>query len=692
MYPDALFFDIHDSRLSNGLAEATAMIQDLGVETTYSAFSSLLEAHWIAAEIAEKEPLRFVATDTYEILIQDLREHFLDAAEELFKEFWQQSERKGIGKPEEIRSRFRAIRLLKLARDQAVDQEQKARLEERFKENVDRLIGISGTIKSAEDTARDYWKAGKKGAAVDMLRAGIIWHESAKLRVGTDILQKRLKEYTSKYSHELMEQARSTQDPQGAERFAVQAVKVYAVGHGLDPGMLREVWSFAKRAVEAKFAEVQTRIKKLSSSGRVNEGIELLKSSVWFLPASLEKKYKELKDVLVRQGIKHCLEKSCAAKKLSAKIAPLDETLNVLAPYLESNHPVVLRAAKLKKLRRTLTDTLVSAKTQMESKQYPEIVAAFKEAERQARIFVEKSKEPLSSSYLQSLSALSKKAEKALALAQAKLENSKKTGVCTEGWKLAAEALNIYPHSAKAETWKDAIEDRLALSGEIVDVECAGSKYLWFAGTSLKMARNGGDLPLSLWSLSSDRQPIQFRLEAGQPAVIDHNSRYGIFHRVDSKAKADLEIKGGLYQRCWPQRPFVLKGQGELLAGMIGRILWRVVNFGLILTYAKPYQPRDVDEGLRETLEELWPRWREDTACTVVLAPIEMSLGGNTSQTVVIPGNESAGVTINRDGDRFCISATPGPLVAQGIPVEKTVLMAEMSFLLGESELTFSVR
>jgi hypothetical protein len=692
MFLDELFLDIYDGRLSNSLAEATAMTRDLGVETTYSAFSSLLEAQTIATEVAERERLRFVATETCEMLIHDLREHFLDAAEELFIEFWQKSEAKGIGKAEEIKSRFRAIRVLKLARDQAIDEEQKARLEERYRENIDRLIGISGTIKSAEDTARDYWQAGRKGAAVDMLRAGIIWHESAKLRVGTDVLQKRLKQYTSKYSGELMELARGTQDPQKAEGFAVQAVKVYAVGHGLDSGMLREVWAFAKRAVEAKFDQVRKTIKKLSASGRVNEGIELIKSSIWFLPANLEKEYKALETVLVKQGIEHFLAKSRAAKKLSAKIAPLDEALNVLAQHLEPNHPIKLRASKLKKLRRILTDTLASAKDQMASKRYPEVVAGFKGAESQARIFVKENKEPLSSADLSSLTALSKKAEKALALAQAKLASSERAGVSTEGWKLAAEALNIYPHSFEAETWKDTIEDNLALPGDILKVECAGSKYLWFARKHLNMARNGGDLPLSLWSLSSDKQPLQFRLEAGQPVVIDHNSRYGIFRRVDSKSKADLEIKGGLYQRCLPQRPSPLKGQGELLAGMIGRIIWRTVNFGLILTFENPYQPREVDKSVRETLEELWPRWREDTAKTVVLAPVEISLGGNSSEAVVLPGDESGSVTIKKDDDRFLISATPGPLVAQGTKVDRTLLMADMTFRIGKSKLRFSVR
>ena len=692
MFRDELFFDIYDGRLSNSLAEATTMIQDLGAETTYSAFSSLLEAQRIATEIAEKDPLRFVATETYENLMEDLREHFLGAAEELFTEFWEKSEVKGIGKSEEIKARFRAIRVLKLAHDQAVDLKQKARLEERYRENVDRLVGISGTIKSAEDTAREYWKAGRKGAAVDMLRAGIIWHESAKLRMGTDVLQKRLKEYTSTYSADLMERARGAEDFQVAEGFAVQSLKVYTVGHGLESGMLREVWSLAKRAVEAKFDEVQKTIKSLSSAGRVNEGIELIKNSFWFLPASLKKKYEGLAAVVIEQGIEHFLAKSCAAKKLSAKIAPLDEALNVLASHLESDHPIERRASKLKKLRRALTDTFVSTKEQMASKSYLEVVAGFKKVESQARAFVKETKEPFSSADLSSLAGFSKKAEKALAVAQAKLASSKKAGVSPEGWKLAAESVNIYPHSLEAETWKDTIEDNLALPGDILDVECAGSKYIWFARKHFSMARNGGDLPLSLWSLSSDRQPIQFRLDAGQPVVIDHNSRYGVFHRVASQGQADLEIHGGLYQRCLSQRPLALRGQGELLAGMIGRIMYRAINFGLILTFEKPYQPRDVDESIRETLEDLWPRWREETAKTVVLAPVEISLGGNNSEAVLLPGDKTAGVTINKDGDRFLLSATPGPLVAQGIKVDRTLLMADMNFQIGKSELRFSVR
>ena len=691
MFRDELFFDIYDGRLSSSLAEATSMPRALGAEPTYSAFSALLEAQSIANEVAKKEQLRFVATETYKILIKDLREHFLGTAEELFRKFWQHSESKGTGKSEEIKARFRAIRVLKLALDHAVDREQKTRLQKSYSENVDRLIGISGTIKSAEDTAREYWKAGKRGAAVDMLRAGIIWHESAKLSVGTDTLQKRLEEYTLTYSNDLMERASGCLDPQEAEGIAVRAIKVYTVGYGLDSGMLRQVWSFAKRAVEVKFDQVQKTIKKLCSSGRANEGIELIKSSFWFLPASLEKKHNGLEGIIIEEGVEHFLSKSYTAKKLSAKIAPLDEALNVLAPHLDSNHPIELRASMLKKYRRILSEALVIAKDQMASKRYPEVVATFKKAESQARVFVKENKEPLASADLTSLAAFAKKAEKAQTTAQEKLTSSKKAGVSTEGWKLAADSLKIYPHSHEAETWKDTIEDKLALLGETLNVECAGSRYLWFARKDFRIARNGGDLPLSLWSLSSDRQPIQFRLDAGLPVVIDHNSRYGVFHRVDSQSKADLEIRGGWYRRCLPLRPLELRGRGELLAGMVGRIMWQAENFGLVLTFGKPYQPRDVDESVQETLEQLWPRWREETAKTVVLAPVEISLGANTSDAVALPGDKSAGVTITKDGDRFLISATPGPLVAQGAKVDKTLLMADMKFQIGESKLRFSV-
>ena len=99
-----------------------------------------------------------------------------------------------------------------------------------------------------------------------------------------------------------------------------------------------------------------------------------------------------------------------------------------------------------------------------------------------------------------------------------------------------------------------------------------------------------------------------------------------------------------------------------------------------------------MNESVREDLEELWPRWREETAKTVVLAPVEISFGGNNSEAVVLPGDKSAGVTINKDGDRFLLSATPGPLVAQKTKVDRTLLMAEINFQIGKSELRFSVR
>jgi hypothetical protein len=59
---------------------------------------------------------------------------------------------------------------------------------------------------------------------------------------------------------------------------------------------------------------------------------------------------------------------------------------------------------------------------------------------------------------------------------------------------------------------------------------------------------------------------------------------------------------------------------------------------------------------------------------------------------VVLPGDENAGFTIKKNGDRFLISATPGPLVAQGTTVESALIMADMSFQIGKSKLKFSVR
>jgi len=527
---------------------------------------------------------------------------------------------------------------------------------------------------------------------VDVLRAGIIWHESADLALGTPTLRKRLKQYTREYSCTLMEDASRTSKPDEAESLAIQALKVHLVGHAIDSNLLREVWVYVQRALEARLAQIKKRVTKLIGSGQVNQAAEILRDSFWLLPANLEMEYQRFQTEMAKEGMEHFLLKSLAAKRLSAKIAHLDEASNILATFLPPRHQAEVRASGLKKLRRILASKLESAQKHMDSKCYPEVVTCFKDAENKAGIVFSKRKEAFTSPDLSSLASLAERAEKAMTRAEKELESSKQAGVCPEGWKGVTKALEVYPHSPEAQDWKDTIENKLALSGEVLDLDCAGCKYRWFARRSITMARDGGNLSLSLQSISSPQQPVEFQWEEGEATVIDHNTRYGVYHRIGSESGAGIEVNGTLYQRCVPQRPFSLKGEGELLVGMIGRIVWRVARSALVLAFEKPYEPSQVDRKLKESLDELWPLWREDTSHAIILAPTEITLGSGDSQTVLLPDGDGDGVTLERHTDRFLIAATPGPFVAQGIEVDKTTLMKGISYNIGKSNIRFRER
>jgi hypothetical protein len=687
-----IFLDFNDGRFSDILAEASAATSDLGVGSTCSAFSCLLEAKGIAAEIAKRESIAFPGGEKYESLLAELRERFLLAAGSYFKELWRKSDAKGIGKPEEISYKFSAIRVLELALSQNPGQELREELESNYLEYGKRLVAFDGTVKSAENTANSHWQNGNKASALEILRAGIVWHELAKISFGTDTLRRRLKQYTRDYSSALFEEASKTRNPDEAENLAIQALKAHMVGHAIDSNLLREVWLYVQRALEARFGQVKKRVTGLISAGQVNKAAEILKGSFWLLPANLEMAYQRFQSEMAKEGMEHFLLKSLAAKNLSAKIAHLDEALNILATFLPPENQAKVRAAGLKKLKRILASNLESAEKHMKSKCYPEVIACFKDAENNAGIFFSKRKEPFTSPDLSSLASLAERAEKAIARAEKQLESSKKAGVCPEGWKAVTKALEVYPHSPEAQDWKDTIESKLALSGETLDLHCAGGKYRWFARRSLTMARGGGNLPLSLWSISSPQQPIEFQWEQGEGTVTDHNARYGVYHRIDSGRGAGIEVNGTLYQRCAPQRPFSLKGEGELLVGMIGRIVWRVARAGLVLAFEKPYEPSQVDSKLKESLDDLWPLWREDTSLTIILAPNEITLGNGDSQTVPLPGGEDRGATVKRLKDRFLISATPGPVVAQGLEVTNTTLMKSISYAIGKSNISFRER
>jgi hypothetical protein len=686
-----IFLDFSDGRFSNIFAEASSMSNELDLQSTCSAFACLVEAKGIAAEIAKKESLAFPGTETYETLVGDLRERFLSAADSLFEELWRKSEA-NIGKPEEVRYRFGAIRVLELVLSQDPGQDLKAKMEGKYANYAKRLVAFDGTVKSADDTAKHYWESGNKGSAVDVLRAGIIWHESADLALGTPTLRKRLKQYTREYSCTLMEDASRTSKPDEAESLAIQALKVHLVGHAIDSNLLREVWIYVQRALEARLAQIKKRVTKLISSGRVNQAAEILKGSFWLLPAHLEMEYHRFQTEMAKEGMENFLLKSLAAKRLSAKIAHLDEASNILATFLPPRHQAEVRASGLKKLRRILASNLESAKKHMASKCYPEVVTCFKDAESKAGIVFSKRKEAFTSPDLSSLASLAERAEKAMTRAEKKLESSKQAGICPEGWKEVAKAIEVYPHSPEAQDWKDTIENKLAFSGEVLSLDCAGCKYRWFARRSLTMAREGGNLSLSLWSISSPQQPIEFQWEEGEATVIDHNTRYGVYHRIDSESGAGIEVNDTLYQRCVPERPFSLKGEGELLVGMIGRIVWRVARSGLVLAFEKPYEPSQVNRKLKESRDNLWPLWREDTSHAIILAPAEITLGSGDSQTVLLSDGEGEGVTIKRHTDRFLIAATPGPLVAQGIAVDKTTLMKGISYNIGKSDIRFRER
>jgi hypothetical protein len=582
--------------------------------------------------------------------------------------------------------------VLELVLNQDPGQDLKAKMEGKYANYAKRLVAFDGTVKSADDTAKHYWESGNKGSAVDVLRAGIIWHESADLALGTPTLRKRLKQYTREYSCTLMEDASRTSKPDEAESLAIQALKVHLVGHAIDSNLLREVWIYVQRALEARLAQIKKRVTKLISSGRVNQAAEILKGSFWLLPAHLEMEYHRFQTEMAKEGMENFLLKSLAAKRLSAKIAHLDEASNILATFLPPRHQAEVRASGLKKLRRILASNLESAKKHMASKCYPEVVTCFKDAESKAGIVFSKRKEAFTSPDLSSLASLAERAEKAMTRAEKKLESSKQAGICPEGWKEVAKAIEVYPHSPEAQDWKDTIENKLAFSGEVLSLDCAGCKYRWFARRSLTMAREGGNLSLSLWSISSPQQPIEFQWEEGEATVIDHNTRYGVYHRIDSESGAGIEVNDTLYQRCVPERPFSLKGEGELLVGMIGRIVWRVARSGLVLAFEKPYEPSQVNRKLKESRDNLWPLWREDTSHAIILAPAEITLGSGDSQTVLLSDGEGEGVTIKRHTDRFLIAATPGPLVAQGIAVDKTTLMKGISYNIGKSDIRFRER
>jgi hypothetical protein len=692
MYLDHIFLDFNDGRFSNAMSEALKMTGDLGLESTYYAFSSLLEAKIIATELAKRERLASPGSETYESLIEDLRIRFVNVSENLFEKLWHKEDTKGISRQQKITYRFRAIRVLKLGRIQAAEEDLRARLDQKYMEHVDRLFAFGGTVKSAEGAAIDYWEGGNHGAAIDILRAGIIWHESAKIRVGTDVLRKNIRKYTTIYSQKLMEEASRRSDPQQAESLAIQALKAHMVGHSLDAAMLREVWVFVEKALEDKFSQVEQRIKDLSSSGKINESIEMIKRSFWLLPEQLEKRYEQLEKVAVKHGIEQFLKKSRAAKKLSAKIATLEEALNVLNPYLKTHNPVQERASLLKDLRLMLTSSLESARQHMDSKLYPEVVKGFKDAERQAGIFVKQNREPLSSAALSSLAVISKQAESELHLAEEKLAISKQEANPAESWKLAAESLDVYPHSPEVQAWKSDLEEKLALSGDILDLNCGEKNYRWYVRKSLTIARDGGDVPLSLWSISSDKQPIEFRWEQGNVAVIDHNTRHGVYYRVASRGKAYTRIKGTFYQRFIPQRPSLLKGEGELVVGLIGRIAWRTFPAGVVLTFKQPYTPQELDKNVSESLEQLWPDWENETSVSIILSPKEVSIGSGELHSIKLPGSRSNAAMIKKDTDRFLMVCRDGSLMAQGLSQEEVFLMTGVSYRLGTSQLSFEAQ
>ena len=325
-----IFLDIRNGVFSDVLGNFEDVVQNNNTREQFVALITLRDVR----KILESLPLgdiRYPGKKPIQKFTERVRQKFLPQAADHFLELLDDGLSQNIFSAS-LQGRFQAIRCLRFSLDMAResgDEDVQEKLTKLEKKHAKRVVAVGGTVGNVSDISEDFWEEGRRIEAFESLQAGIVWHQTARISAGTEIMSKKFKTFGGTLSEELLERSRAAETPMEAEKLAVLGLKTYAASHGVfSPSLLDVVWKTTKKSLTTHLDALGGRLPELARLP-FSEALIRLDGSVWFLPQELEKTFEEthtrLRDSLGAKRATAIQEISRSSNDFFGTIKILDE-------------------------------------------------------------------------------------------------------------------------------------------------------------------------------------------------------------------------------------------------------------------------------------------------------------------------------------------------------------------------------
>ncbi len=845
-----IFLDIYNDWFS----DAPERIQNLVDGDAVEAFMAFSEMEWLLEHL--RADVCLSDSEGMAALREALRGRFISAAEAQFERLWNRNAQQGYATI--LFNRSKGLRLLNLAHREAAESEKETFLR-LYQDNVHRYFALGGTLKQVEEIAADQWAWQQQEMAIEVLQAGIICHSreiegiaSYTIALGTAEMRKQLQKYTADWRTALEAQAATATEPQAVEALLVRALKVYALGHGLNRNLLRKVWRSAEANLVRRLEDTQARMAQWDLQGDLQAGRVRLNSRFWFYPQSQQWRWAALETALQQQCEAWHLGRVQQMEKLPPRLTALAAAVQQLAPHLAPNSPLFQQHQQLEALSAKLEQIQREAEAAAQQKNFEAVVRKVDAAEKQLQQTAAQFKSHLTHPPVQQvLTRLRDAARAAISKATTSLQAAREATDPLRQLELTASALNIWPEMADArqlrkhlarpvaaifltassqalhlkdkirplEEWEalrqqhemapdpdlqtrladlqhcaqqvcrleqagrvalqqracaealdyvvqarrciadtlpadsaacatpeldnlqqeasaaqsraaavlstyhearphaaiwchvlqarteqddtpelrklqESLEQRLRITGGGLVIRTGGLEIHWLHTPPLRLARDGGHLPLTLESASAPPCFIEFDLSGGSPVVRDRHSTNGLYQRTADGALYDLgPLRNAGYRRIPPGQPFPLTGRTELLLGFLGRLICDASAAGLVLSFPEPYLPEELPAERRPapqfTLSVLWPDHSRMQHQIAVLAPNTITLGAGDRALVRHPHLGCSLVTLHKTTPGFDLTCDAGitllPSGGQAVlpPLKEAPVLKSTSYQIG---------
>lgn len=686
-----IFFDFTDGKFSSAFEEANAKIESGDADDIFAGFCSFMEARRLAAEI--KDIITFPDERFLESLTAEMRREFILRATSLFYEYWEKSEKKRISFGEKLKLRFQAIRIAELSLGQAESEPNHKRFKQIYDQHTSKILSVAGGNKKIKEEASHLWNIGQVALAVDVLLAGIVGYEATGAKKNKENLFTQLQDYVLQYSNDLMDISKGQSDPLEAENYAIRALKVKALGYGIDKDLIKGIVPLSQEAMKQKVPSLKKELAVLGSQGHFENGKKLLTRTLWFTTEELEETCRQLNEEFIDACASYYMEKSKNTTDLTRKIIYAHNGQKLLDTYLPPGNPLQLRMTRLNTLYGELNALREKIAISLKNKQFTHVMSLFQKADAEISRFIQSTGEELVSPDFSAIITYKEEADFLLTKAKEKIQSLKKQGPYPAAWKDVVRILENCPDMTEAKEFQEEIEKNIKLSGDILIVETPNYTIRWFPKSSMTISRNAGDIPLALQSVSGLPKMIEFSFKDNVATIRDHHTSYGVYESIDPNKKVrDLTVHGAAYRKISSSMEMQIEGEGEFLFGLICRVHWQASPEFIAIRFLSPYLPKDINPLVREDIDTLWPDWRDNMEIIHVVAPEKIIIGDHPKAffSEELEFNSSA-VIIQHQHDMFRISVASGPLLIEDIPFTEAYAMKGLSYRSGKIEFNFNV-